>query len=745
MNKLLTFVLLSAVAFAFVYGQDDYTSESSENPFTNESSSEPSSSDFPSESGFSDDSSSSSSVLNCVDGEYNNGTACVPCAELLHCATCSSGRDCETCPPGYVLDSQTRYCVLDCSQFGDGCSFCSQTKCITCNKQACCNSMEWYWNNATSVCENPAIHFGKGCLKTDGEICTLCTAESCCGVKKYFDFSDSTCKSCSLYGESCEKCVSGTCTKCGEGETADADGVCKSCVTLFGEGCTNCSAAECTETDETHFVRGSYSTACNQVFGENCAACSTEDGCSSCGDGEVPVNGFCKSCYPCKATACSPTGCTECEDGYYLNDDGACIACSKAFGAGCTACNADGCIGASGDSFVSNGFAFNCRVLCDATNGQDALDKCDTTHTAEPCEEVIHVRRAQKVGVIYIYLDEPYAQVDLECDQLSEGCTNCDTVEGKTVCTECSNGKLLVGGMCHTCAQLHNDDHCLECSDGACTGCEDGWNLNGEGKCIKCDTGKFFDEKTKSCVECGEMYLHCDTCNDGVCSACEGDYYLKDGKCKTCMDMYNPACTSCTSTECTACISDECCDGDEHIINSNGQYDCKACAEAYEDEKCNDCTATECTSCEAGFAKGPSTKCTSCSDLFEGCSLCDEDHCLECADEKALNLGNGCFIQPDTDSSNPSSSNPSSSNPSSSNPQPHSPSSEPVSPISPPSDDSPKDSNVGLIAGIIVAVIVAAIIIAVCAFCVATAGKKHGKVDPIIYEEDPQFISMSVF
>jgi hypothetical protein len=49
-----------------------------------------------------------------------------------------------------------------------------------------------------------------------------------------------------------------------------------------------------------------------------------------------------------------------------------------------------------------------------------------------------------------------------------------------------------------------------------------------------------------------------------------------------------------------------------------------------------------------------------------------------------------------------------------------------------------------MIAGIVVAVVVAAILVGICIFCVATAGKKHGKVDSEIYEEDPEFISMSV-
>jgi len=49
-----------------------------------------------------------------------------------------------------------------------------------------------------------------------------------------------------------------------------------------------------------------------------------------------------------------------------------------------------------------------------------------------------------------------------------------------------------------------------------------------------------------------------------------------------------------------------------------------------------------------------------------------------------------------------------------------------------------------LIAGIVVAAVVVVIIVAIAIYCVATAGAKHGKIDPVIYEQEPDFISMSV-
>jgi len=54
------------------------------------------------------------------------------------------------------------------------------------------------------------------------------------------------------------------------------------------------------------------------------------------------------------------------------------------------------------------------------------------------------------------------------------------------------------------------------------------------------------------------------------------------------------------------------------------------------------------------------------------------------------------------------------------------------------------DSNGGMIAGIVVGCVAAAAIIGAVVFFFATSGKKYGKVDESLFEEDPNFISMSV-
>jgi len=78
-----------------------------------------------------------------------------------------------------------------------------------------------------------------------------------------------------------------------------------------------------------------------------------------------------------------------------------------------------------------------------------------------------------------------------------------------------------------------------------------------------------------------------------------------------------------------------------------------------------------------------------------------------------------------------------------SNPSVPSSSSHPT-PLPPASEDD--GVNAGMIAGIVVGGVAAACIIGVIIYCVATSARKHSKMDPVIFDEDPDsdFVSMSV-
>jgi len=130
-------------------------------------------------------------------------------------------------------------------------------------------------------------------------------------------------------------------------------------------------------------------------------------------------------------------------------------------------------------------------------------------------------------------------------------------------------------------------------------------------------------------------------------------------------------------------------------------------------------------------------ECKPCSSLFEGCATCNSYECYNCSNPSYIHTANGCYYEePEPE--------PQSSVHSGSSGAPGAPSeqSKPLPTPTKSSDDG--GSNGGMIAGIIIGVIVIVAIVAVAIYCVVTAGAKHGKIDPSIYEQDTEFESMSV-
>jgi len=96
---------------------------------------------------------------------------------------------------------------------------------------------------------------------------------------------------------------------------------------------------------------------------------------------------------------------------------------------------------------------------------------------------------------------------------------------------------------------------------------------------------------------------------------------------------------------------------------------------------------------------------------------------------------NGCYEGPAFSEVSPPEVSPSSDVPDSSS-----------QPVVGPSADDEDDGGLGAgaIAGIVIACVVAVAIAIVAFCCLATCGKKHGKVDKDIFEDDDEFVTMSV-
>ena len=111
--------------------------------------------------------------------------------------------------------------------------------------------------------------------------------------------------------------------------------------------------------------------------------------------------------------------------------------------------------------------------------------------------------------------------------------------------------------------------NCKSCSGDTCTGCIDGYFLDGNKVCRKCNEG---------CAKCTKPL---------VCTECEEGYYKNTiGICKAC----GTGCSVCTSsTSCTTCDSDHvkaqdnktCCTPKDNCSTYLANCNCKDCANGY--------------------------------------------------------------------------------------------------------------------------------------------------------------------
>jgi len=270
-----------------------------------------------------------------------------------------------------------------------------------------------------------------------------------------------------------------------------------------------------------------------------------------------------------------------------------------------------------------------------------------------------------------------------------------------------------------------------------------------DGKCVKCeDDVQVFDEKTKTCVDCGTMFSRCSKCNKDKCTACESiDLFKLDaetGACQTCSEIHGSGCGACTMDKCTTCSSDMCCENGTKIVVDpvTKQGQCGDCSNF--DKNCSECTSTVCTKCvDEGMFIDPDTgKCVACSDQFENCGKCTADMCTECTnpDPKAWILTiEGCSkydVVAEELSSVQQQSVQSSLHRTSSSQQPV------VKPS--PSVEDDGGSNAGMIVGIVIGCLAFVAIVGIVVYFFVTRGAKHGKIDSDIYEDDPNFVSMSV-
>ncbi|KCV68123.1 TKL protein kinase [Fonticula alba] len=459
----------------------------------------------------------------CPEGQYRQGTDCLPCDAA--CATCNgpTDKDCWRCASGVLQGGD---CVQACAArhvaMADRCLPCH----VSCAECMGTRSTECLPDCAPDLLALPAGQWPMRCVPA-------CPAG--------YHTSAAGCAPCGAHCASCPE-SNDTCALCERGWLLDAPscvaecppssvaqgGLCATChatcATCYGPEpghCLTCGPASPLLVGGTCFEacpEGTFqvASACQPCDG-SCAACAGPSGtdCTRCpGDRALLSSGACAaSCLPGEYPAGDPGGgagrvCARC--------DGSCATCSGPSAAECTACPPGRLLLLPDHTCVSTCPAGH--LACDATR---------------------------------------------ECEACPAGCTHCQgDASCRAMCTACEDGLLLSGMACAAiCPAGHFapagsricepcDGACNTCTErpDRCTSCAAGFLLPAEGACAgACPAGSApLSTPDRVCLACPADCEQCTaaggqagcTVNDdgslacpsvGSCSRCAAHFLLLHG------------------------------------------------------------------------------------------------------------------------------------------------------------------------------------------------------------------------
>ncbi|KAK8846429.1 hypothetical protein M9Y10_020450 [Tritrichomonas musculus] len=578
----------------------------------------------------------------CIDGYYLKDKRCHKCDGL--CQICSDSNHCSSCHKGaYLTESST-------------CAKCSDN-CLECNSKSDCTKCEDKYFSLNGFC------------KRCNESCSVCKDDSNACVECADGYYFNQFKRCVKCRDNCEKCQNIThCSECKSEFYIAEDGSCSPCAEVCFE-CNGPTEDDCLDCDPGYYLSPSFKKCfkCNEA----CLECTGPNDyeCSKCAPGyfmnyDVDISSDkkgdrCTKCeYGCK-TCESAVDCTECQDGYYLDNANCehCIAgCKKCSSGGqqCTECF-DGYYVSSTDGKLVNCSACptDCKSCSRNDSGQLICNKCydgyypkdnKCTKCRSPCATCSSENKCKTC--IKGHLFDGISSCDAEC---SKSCATCNLKAD--ICTSCKDGYILNGTVCLKCS-----DGCKTCEiEGevsSCTSCLDGFYLDNE-QCKKCsdecetcyDSSSYcytcvegfyksyqYDDLSGDCTLCNETEPHCSHCTSDCteisrcvfsCTRCDDGFFFKDGECKAC----HKTCKTCDGTSELNCLS---C-ADEYFLGNDGK--CEKC-----DDSCLTCSKSskECTSCKSNqYLSGG--QCFNCNSACVECK--DQNTCTKCPQYQFLHDG----------------------------------------------------------------------------------------------------------
>jgi len=562
--------------------------------------------------------------LKCEERYYLTAShTCESCTD--NCITCPGGT-CTKCdsPNGWFLDTQTHLCVSTCSigyrknTVTGMCEPCADPNCLACDddKHICteCEPQRFFLD-PESKC-TPCI---ENCL-----LCTTNTSCDACDTGYQYLVSDNLCQgNCPKgYRENegvCEACLVANCESC-----PDDPAICTYCLQDFYMDDSGACQASCS----VGWRADVPTRTCQKCDDINCLQCTNSvSECEVC-PSKMFVNELyiCENCIANCAECNKDDGCTLCDPGYFMRDDGFCVetcldyyredvdtrSCQKCTDPYCLECpaNVDTCTqcDSTPGKFLSPGDRCeNCIDNCLVCSDGVSCDECNEGYyylaTTQVCTSECPIRYMKNITT-------------KTCDICQDpNCLKCPF--GSSLCSHCDvNHFVNASGQCEHCRS-----NCLTCdATGFCLLCETGYFINVDGLCVQCGSncttcdaggclgcieGLFLNPDTQECEPCPSTCEVCDS--SGVCTHCRHGYYLLlnnktcitscplenywrndlEGYCEQCADPYCSKCIE-NPAKCTRCI-------DGYYSTTTGQ--CDECHPA-----CYNCSSdTNCLFCKEGF------------------------------------------------------------------------------------------------------------------------------------------------
>lgn len=415
--------------------------------------------------------------------------------------------------------------------------------------------------------------------------CKVCGSDGICTECQphyFLNKANNQCENC--YSDLCTTCTGPLqCSECVEGYTPDLSG--QNCVKCEDEGCATCNYGDyrCITCKNSYYsvpIKDTDFFFCKPCNYDNdhkgCYSCTDYTKCDTCMSNYYKNGDFCSLCDSnCRTCQDSPTKCTSCEEGFYVDSNNRCEQCSDT---NCRHCsNAKTCTECK-DGYYKSGTSgcLQCITNC---------EKCDNKDTCNTC----------KTG---FYKDDKG-----KCQECKANCDACNS----TYCLDCAPQHYpLDDGSCGPCAEV-----CYECSGPS------------DKECLKCDPGYYFSRPNRNCFKCNEACSTCTGPNADDCTNCNNGYYMQDNKCVRC----ESGCEICESYhQCKQCKNGF------YLHDNNGDMDCEPCSEG-----CMDCNNEnhDCTKCFPGFyeaTQGTSgkLKCMPCSQNCQSCEKTTGHPCTQC-------------------------------------------------------------------------------------------------------------------